>query len=166
MSRTHPKATLAAEPLEAREVPATVGVVKQAVLDFDGAFVTSAEFAEGRWSLPSQGVSGFRDLFAPGAPAFLDANQNGVINGADADLVLTRVHARVLQDYDAYHLQVFLGDVTTHRPKLTDADKGDVLVLITGGGGGFVGPEFAGVFGVAPVDHGNKTDEIAFVFGG
>jgi hypothetical protein len=166
MSRRDQKATLKAEALEAREVPATVGVIKQAALDFDGDFVTAAQFAQGGWDLPSQTVSSFRGLFAAGAPAFLDANKNGVINGADADLVTARIHVKVMQDYDPYHLQVFLGDQDTHQPKLTDADKGDVMVLINGGNGGVAGSQFTNVFGVAPVDHGNKGDQIAFVFGG
>jgi predicted Zn-dependent protease len=154
------------ETLEAREVPASVGVVKQAVLDFDGeALVTAAEFAQGHWSLPSQSLSSFRGMFAAGAPAFLDVNKNGVINGADADLAIGQIVSKVLHDYDPYHVQIFMGDQDTHQAKLTDADKGDVIVLITGGDGTFAG--HGNAFGVAPhADTGNTREEITFVFGG
>jgi predicted Zn-dependent protease len=165
MCRRNKKSVLRAEALETREVPATVGVVKQGVLDFDGDFITAAQFAEGHWDLPSQTLSSFRGMFAAGAPAFLDANNNGIINGADADLVVSQIHVKVLQDYDPYHVQIFLGDQDTHQPKLTDADRGDVLVMITGGDGTFVG--LPTVFGVAPhADAGNTQEEIAFVMGG
>src|SRR5688500_14476186 len=87
------------ETLEAREVPATVGVIKQAALDFDGeAQVTAAQFAQGHWSLPTQSLSSFRGMFAAGAPAFLDANKNGVINGVDADIVISKILQKVRQD--------------------------------------------------------------------
>jgi Ca2+-binding RTX toxin-like protein len=166
MSRRQKKTSLRTELLESREVPATVGVVKQAVLDFDGeAQVTAAEFAQGHWDLPTQGISSFRDLFNANAPSFLDANKDGVINGRDADLVISKIHVKVLQDYDPYHLQVSLGDQDTHQGLLTNATKGDVLVLITGGDGTFTGHPDA--LGVAPhTDVGNTKDEIVFAFGG
>jgi Ca2+-binding RTX toxin-like protein len=164
MSRAMKQTMLRAEVLETREVPASVGVIKQAVLDFDGDFVTAGQFSEGGWSLPSQTVSSFRGMFTAGAPAFMDANKNGVINGADADLVISKIHVKVMQDYDPYHVQVFLGDQDTHQAKLTDADKGDVMILVNGGNGAFTGHDS---FGVAPrVDIGNTHDEMAFVFGG
>src|SRR5688572_19473349 len=153
------------ETLEAREVPATVGVLKQAVLDFDGDFVTAAQFSQGDWNLPGQTVSSFRGMFTAGAPAFLDANKNGVINGVDADLVISRILQKVRQDYDPYHLSVFVGDQDNFQGLLTDSDRGDVMVLITGGDGTFAG--HGNAFGVAPhADTGNTRDEITFVFGG
>src|SRR5262245_33294086 len=166
MSRRDKKTMLNAETLETREVPATVGVIKQAALDFDGDFITAAQFRQGQWDLPSQSVSSFRGLFNANAPRFLDANKDGVVNGRDADLVISRIHVKVMQDYDPYHLLVFLGDQDTHQGQLTNATKGDVLGMITGGDGAFTGPEHASSFGVAPIDPGNKSDEIAFVFGG
>jgi len=153
------------ENLEAREVPASVGVLKEAILDFDGDFVTTAQFAQGSWTLPSQTISSFRGMFAPGAPAFLDANKDGVINGTDADLVINKIVAKVRQDYDPYHIFIRIGDQDAFQGKLTDSDKGDVMVLINGGNGVFAGAGNA--FGVAPrVDVGNTHDEMAFVFGG
>jgi Ca2+-binding RTX toxin-like protein len=153
------------ETLEAREVPATVGVIKEAVIDFDGDFVTAAQFSQGSWSLPSQTVSSFRGMFAAGAPAFLDANKDGVVNGTDADLVISKVLAKVRQDYDPYHIAVFAGDQDTFQGKLTDSHRGDVMILVNGGDGAFTG--HTTVFGVAPrVDVGNTHDEMAFVFGG
>src|SRR5688572_26709435 len=154
------------ETLEAREVPATVGVLKQAVLDFDGDFVTAAQFSQGDWNLPGQTVSSFRGMFTSGAPAFLDANGNGVINGVDADIVISRILQKVRQDYDPYHISVFAGDQDTFQSLLTDGDRGDVMVLINGGNGSFAGSAFTNVFGVAPLDAGNTDDEMCFVFGG
>ena len=47
----------ATTPLSGVEVPASVGVIKQGVLDFDGDFITAAQFSQGHWSLPSQTAS-------------------------------------------------------------------------------------------------------------
>lgn len=153
------------EALEAREVPATVGAIKEAVIDFDGDFVTAAQFQQGSWNLPSQSVSSFRGMFAAGAPTFLDADKNGVVNQADATIAINKILAKVQKDYDPYHITVFAGDQDTFQGKLTDSDRGDVMILVNGGDGAFTG--HADAFGVAPrVDVGNTRDEMAFVFGG
>lgn len=153
------------EALEAREVPATIGVTKEAIIDFDGDFVTNAQFRQGSWNLPSQTVSSFRGMFTAGAPAFLDADKNGVVNQTDATIVINKILAKVRQDYDPYHIAVFAGDQDTFQGKLTDSHRGDVMILVNGGNGAFTG--HADAFGVAPrVDVGNTHDEIAFVFGG
>jgi Ca2+-binding RTX toxin-like protein len=165
MSNATRNTVLKAEALETREVPASLGVLKQAVLDFDGeVLITQAQFAQGNWDLPSQGVSSFRGLFTAGAPAFLDANGDGTVNGTDADIAVDRIVDKVRQDYDPYHISVAVGDQDTHQGMLTDWDAGDVMVLITGGNGSFAG--FTGAFGVAPLDAGNSRDDMAFVFGG
>ena len=88
----------------------SVGVLKEAIIDFDGDFVTSAQFQQGSWNLPSQTVSSFRGLFTTGAPAFLDADKNGVVNQTDANIVINKILAKVRQDYDPYHITVFSGD--------------------------------------------------------
>ena len=154
------------ETLEAREVPASVGVLKEAIIDFDGeALVTAAQFQQGSWTLPTQSVSSFRGMFTAGAPAFMDANRDGVINGTDADIVIGKIMAKVRQDYDPYHISVFVGDQDTFQGRLTDSQRGDVMILVNGGDGAFTGHTTA--FGVAPrVDVGNGRDEMAFVFGG
>jgi Ca2+-binding RTX toxin-like protein len=153
------------EALESREVPASVGVLKEAIIDFDGDFVTAAQFSQGSWSLPSQTVSSFRGMFTTGAPAFLDANHDGVVNQTDATLAISKILAKVRQDYAPYNITVFAGDQDTFQGKLTDGDHGDVMILVNGGDGVFAGAGNA--FGVAPrVDVGNTHDEMAFVFGG
>ncbi len=153
------------EALESREVPASVGVLKEAIIDFDGDFVTAAQFSQGSWSLPSQTVSSFRGMFTAGAPAFLDANHDGVVNQTDATLAISKILAKVRQDYAPYNITVFAGDQDTFQGKLTDSQRGDVMVLVNGGDGVFAGAGNA--FGVAPrVDVGNTHDEMAFVFGG
>ena len=183
------RSKLACEPLETRWVPATVGVTKQVVIDFDGeALVTAAQFAQGGWSgsnaLPSQSTSSFRALFNSANPPIdlngdgtinntdrtllinrLDMNGNGVVNSTDADLAISRILAKVRQDYAPYRVSIFSGDQDTFQGLLTDGDVGDAMILVNGTGGGFV-PGFANVFGVAPLDANNNSDEMGFVFGG
>src|SRR5687768_3692051 len=134
MARRTKKTVLGAEALESREVPASVGVLKEAVLEFRGEnTVTAAEFQQGGWNLTTRGISGLRDLFTAGAPAFLDANADGAINETDFTVAVDRVVTKVRQDYDPYHVSIATGDQGTNQSKLTDADVGDVIVMITGG---------------------------------
>jgi hypothetical protein len=179
------RSRLACEPLEARWQPATVGVTKQVVIDFDGeAQVTAAQFSQGGWSLPTQSVSSFRALFNSANPPIdlngdgtinntdrtllinrLDMNGNGVVNSVDADLAVSRILAKVRQDFAPYRVSIVSGDQDTFQGMLTDFDVGDAMILVNGTGGGFV-PGFANVFGVAPLDANNNSDEMGFVFGG
>ena len=193
MPRARRRSRLACEPLEARWVPATVGVTKLVVLDFDGeAQVTAAQFAQAGWSggnaLPTQAVSSFRALFNSANPPIdldgngvinntdgtllinrLDMNGNGVVNATDADLAVARILAKVRQDYAPYRVQIVSGDQDTFQGAgqniFTDGDVGDAMILVNGTGGGFV-PGFQNVFGVAPLDANNSDDEMGFVFGG
>jgi Ca2+-binding RTX toxin-like protein len=165
MARRANKTVLGAEVLESREVPASVGVLKEAILEFRGEItLTATEFQQGGWNLSTRGISGFNGLFTAGAPAFLDANGNGAINETDFNIVMDRIVTKVRQDYDPYHVGVVTGDQGANQFKLTDADVGDVIVMITGGEDSEIG--INGAFGVAPrVDVGNTRDEMVFVFG-
>jgi Ca2+-binding RTX toxin-like protein len=175
-------------------VPATAGVTKLAVLDFDGEDqITAAQFAQGGWTgsvaLPTQSVTSFRAMFNSATPqldlngdglinsgdrsqviARLDMNGNGVVNSADADLAIDRILAKVRQDYAPYRIFIGAGDQDAFQGSsinvFTDARVGDAMVIINGVGGGFV-PGFENVFGLSPtVDTGNVGDDMAFVFGG
>jgi hypothetical protein len=179
---------LAVETLETRWVPATIGVTKQAIIDFDGDDVTAAQFADGGWTgniaLPGQTVSSFRALFNSASPQLdlngngiinatdatllvgrADFSGNGVVNSVDADMAIAAILNAVRQDFSPYRIQIDSGDQDTFQDMLTDDDDGDVMVLVNGTGGSFV-PGFATALGVAPLDIGNDGDEMAFVFGG
>jgi hypothetical protein len=68
--RRRPKSSfLEIENLETRLVPATLGVSKLAVLDFDGDSLTAAELSQGGWgNLGATTVSGMTSLFNSDRP--------------------------------------------------------------------------------------------------
>lgn len=188
------RSRLQCEALESRWVPATVGVTKLAVLDFDGEdLITASQFTQGGWTgsfaLPTQSVTSFRAMFNSTTPqidlngdglanigdrsqviARLDINGNGVVNSTDANLAIDRILAKVRQDFSPYRILVGTGDQDAFQGSsiniFTDSRVGDAMVVINGIGGGFV-PNLETVFGVAPnVDIGNTGDQMAFAFGG
>lgn len=178
-------AKLQCETLETRWVPASIGITKQAIIDFDGeAVVTQAQFAQGGWSLPTQSITSFNAIFNSTTPQLdmngdgllnntdramiintLDLSGNGVVNSTDASIARNQIMAKVRQDFAPYRISINTGDQDTFQGILTDGDVGDVMVIVNGAGGGFV-PGFANVAGVAPLDANNDSDEMAFVFGG
>ncbi len=148
------------EYLETRAVPSAT---RSAILDFDGAYLTVAEMDEGGWrsyGLGDRSVAGFRSLFNSSNPG-LDVNGDAVVDGADANLAIDRIVAKVKAHYAPYDLNIFTGRQDDHQSRLTDAVVGDVMVIITGDHG------FFPYGGVAPyLDLGNEQDETVFVFGG
>lgn len=191
--RKSARSRLQFEVLETRWVPASIGVTKLSVLDFDGEDqITSAQFAQGGWmgtnTLPTQAVSSFRAMFNSASPQVdlngdgninsgdraliierLDMNGNGVVNSADADIAIDRILAKVRQDYSPYRIFIGAGDQDAFQgPAInifTDSRVGDAMVIINGGNGFVPGAE--NVFGVSPtIDTGNVQDDMSFVFGG
>lgn len=71
-----------------------------------------------------------------------------------------------MADYAPYDIQFFTNGLENHGARFNNAVIGDVFVMISAGQNN-VAPQFpAGIFGVAPVDPGNTSDNFAFVFGG
>jgi hypothetical protein len=135
------------QPLDSRVVPS-----RRAVLDFDGEFLTAAQLGQGGWGgLGATSVPSFHSLLAATRPTL------------DAGAVIDRVVAKVREDYAAYDLDIIVGDQDVYQPMLTDAQVGDVLVLVTGGLDVRPGQS---ALGVSPwSDLGNENDEIVWCFG-
>ncbi|MEO2048251.1 MAG: hypothetical protein ABGX16_16990 [Pirellulales bacterium] len=132
-----------------------------AVLDFDGEWMSSAQFQSFGWDqISSQTTSSFNSLFND-SNMFLDMNGSGAVNGTDANLAIGQIMDKVRQDYAPYDLNIVLGDQDNFS-SLTNTDN-DVLVLITGGSDVRPGKNAAGV---AHLDLNNNDDNLSFVFGG
>lgn len=137
-----------------------------AVLDFNGAGIQAQEMADSHWPAAQQQnivESSFTSLFNQVRP-FLDFNGDHVVNGADAQLAIQQIVAKVRQDFAPYDLDIVVGNASDHPGFLSDTQTGDVLVVISGG------VDNLGIGGsprgVSPwTDIGNEHDEIAFVFG-
>jgi Ca2+-binding RTX toxin-like protein len=156
--------TLQVEPLEARWVPASVGITKFANLDFAGDYISRAQALEGGWGdLPVRSFSSFHSLFSNTRP-WLDMNGDSTVNSTDANLAIDRIMDKVKADYTPYRVKVIQQDQDVAQPYLTDSVVGDVTVMITGDRDRITGED---VLGVAPrLDVGNNQDEIVFVFAG
>lgn len=155
------RARLEVECLESRLVPAT-SAVKVAVLDFGGGTVSATEMSQGGWGgSGAHSYASFRNLFTSSRP-FLDLNADLVVNGHDADLAISKILAKVQEDFAPYRVAVVSGSQDDHQHLLTNPLAGDVLVMVTGGSNDLT---FSGG-GVAPhIDTGNARDEIVWVFG-
>lgn len=145
-----------------------VQMSRTAVLDFDGENLTADELRQGGFDhRSSRAFSAFRDLFYynNADTAYLDMNDDGVVNGLDADQAIARIVAKVRADFAPYDLNIILGNHSDNAWRLTNAQVGDVIVMITGPGGDFQYTQ--GERGVSPwADIGNEHDEIAFAWGG
>jgi Ca2+-binding RTX toxin-like protein len=157
-------ARLNVETLEGRWVPATLGVTKWAVLDFDGEDLTSTDLIQGGWDRSSRTLSGFTSLFNDSRPG-LDMNGDGGVDVFDTTLAINQLVAKVRADFAPYNVKIFSGDQDSFQYMLTDSIRGDAMVLITGGNSSDMIDEPA--LGVAPrTDAGNDNDEMVFAFGG
>ncbi|MFO0798547.1 MAG: hypothetical protein U0804_13810 [Gemmataceae bacterium] len=161
------RSLLNVESMENRLVPATLGVTKFAVLDFDGDVqVTKAEFTEGGWSgLKDQAVTSFANLFTSARP-WLNRDGDGDVDLNDFARVRDDIVAKVRQDYAPYDVDIFVGDQDSYQGILTDSVVGDAMVFVTGGTDNIAAQigQSPGV-GWAPVDLGNAGDQMGFVFG-
>src|SRR5262249_34442016 len=143
-----------------------------AVLDFDGDTISAAEMQQGMWTgQGNKSFNGFKGLFIDSRP-WLDLNLDGKVNSSDADLAISRILAKVKADYAPYDLNIIVGDQDDNQYRLTDAVKGDVLVMVTGGSDivgaddGFGQSPWTDYFPNLGYPKGNQNDEIAFAFGG
>lgn len=158
--------TLQLENLENRLVPATVGVSKWGVLDFDGEYLSTSQLSAGDWgSHDAASLASFQSLFTNARP-WLDMNGDAFVNSTDANLAIGQIMNKVKADYTPYKVSIFQGDQDDYQWILSDSVVGDVIVVITGSeADAFQSGETW--WGVAPaVDGGNSDDEIVFVFGG
>lgn len=165
-SRRGSTTQLQVEALEARWVPATIGLTKTAALDFDGAYISASHLQEGGWNagMGDHSFAGFNTLFNDSRP-WLDVNSDGAVNGADADLAIAQILAKVRTDYAPFKLNVTEMDQTQSRGLLHDGLIGDVSVVITAGKSEDFTPQ--NVMGLAPsLDAGNTRDNLVFVFAG
>lgn len=138
---------------------------RSAVIDFDGPTVSAQRFTDGQWQNQAQvNFASFRGMFVAGADDVLDQDGSGTVNATDADLAISRILARVRQDYAPYDLSVRTGSLADNAARLTDDQVGDVLVVASGGSDFRAGQT---AFGVSPwSDMGNEHDEVIFAFGG
>jgi len=156
---------LQVENLEGRRVPATVGVMKSAALDFDGADISRRDILQGGWDIGDQSFDSFHSLFDNSRP-WLDMNRDGNVNATDANLAKYHIMAKVKADFAPYNLSIFEMNQEQSQGFLTDSTIGDVTVIITGTDIRSPFPNLnASDMGVAPtLDVGNTGDEIVFVF--
>lgn len=135
----------------------------QAVVDFDGDWISAAELQEGGWNnLGDTSVSSFNSLFSSDRP-HLDLNGDGAVNNTDANLAIGQIMDKVRKDYSPYDLSIIVGDQDAYQGILTDNQPGDVMVMVTGGTDVRPGKS---ANGVAPwADLGNERDELVWVFG-
>ena len=151
------------ESMESRLVPATIGVEKWAVLDFDGEYISASEMTTGGWSdKPAQSVLSFRSLFGASRPR-LDMNGDGLVNTTDANLAQDVIVRKVQQDFAPYDVSVFVDEEDNRNNILTDGVVGDAIALVTGSRDTL---STQNAWGWAPVDSGNSGDDYAFIFAG
>lgn len=164
------RSVLNVEAMENRLVPATMGVTKVAVLDFDGDdMVTTAELTEGGWGgqLTDRPVTSFQDLFT-GARPWLNRDGDGDVDLNDFIRVRDDIVARVRQDFAPYDVDIVVGDQDDDQRVLTDWVAGDALVFVTGGTDDIaaqIGQSPGAGWAPGPLDQGNDGDQMAFVFG-
>lgn len=148
--RRQSRSSLNVELLESRWVPASVGL-KTAVLDFTGESITAAQMSQGGWGAAgAKTVPSFRSLFA--SPSAADAAIAQIVN-------------KVRLDYAPYNINIVTAEFASQSFRLTDALVGDAFMFVTGGTNTISSAFGAGIFGLAPVDAGNLSDNIAFAFG-
>jgi Ca2+-binding RTX toxin-like protein len=131
------------EALESRNLLTTL-----VLLDFDGA--TRDEFAAAKadlnyprsYDLPEVSTQEFHESFVGefaslnaefDAYEFLDLDGNNVIDAADGELAVSRIVARVREDFAPYDVRVFREDMTAAALDTIGANAGhDTLVLVGG----------------------------------
>lgn len=150
--------TCAIEALEPR-----VLLSARAILDFGDAELTAEEMDQGGWQSPGNTFKpGFHRLFTNARPQ-LDMNGDGTVNGSDATIAISSIVKKVQQDFAPYDLSIIVGSQDRYQHVLTDAQPGDVLVMVTGGSNFLTGQAAAGLSPWA--DLGNERDEIVWAFG-
>jgi len=164
--RSSLEARLNLETCESRVVPASLGL-KTAVLEFGGQALSGFQMSQGGWfGKPDTSVNGFRNLFhAKADKSVFDVNGSGTVNSLDADAAVNAIVKKVQQDYAPYHIQFIVDDFENQKGRIMDFMGGDAFMMITGGVNKIETSSSEGIFGVAPLDLGNHSDNIGFVFG-
>jgi hypothetical protein len=131
---------------------------RQAILDFNGAFVSEQLLDHTGWNLgPDPYEGGHRHT-----PAFHDlfANQR------DADNAIRQITEIVRQHFSPYDLQIRVADSDPYHFLVRDNDPGDVVVIVTGGEKFPYEPNVMDAGNSGHVDEGNLHDSIVYVYGG
>jgi hypothetical protein len=162
---------------------------RQAILDFDGAFVSEEVMREAGWAdILDTGKAnagcrdtrgrGFNYIFT-GDPeevlskfntspewardtlSFLDYTGDGIVDGRDAKEAIARIFLMVDQHYSPYDLSIRVGnsDADGHALIRSDSAPGDVLVVIAGRKL-FPRDTFGSAGGI---DQGNRHDNVVYV---
>ncbi len=137
---------------------------RQAVLDFGGETVSAAEWSDGGWGTrSSQAFSAFSALFTS-ARTWLDLDGSGTVDAADANQAISRIVAKVRQDFAPYDLSIVVADFNGNGV-LTNSQVGDAAVLVVGNATNTVTNQSA--TGLTPItDIGNESDELCFAMPG